>query len=310
MKYVIGIDGGGTKTLLKIATLDGNMVASLTGEATNLYAEKRDIVRVRLLKLIEEAVTSAGLSPDDCVALCMGAAGAVGETVENEILDMLSGFIPKNRILVTDDSQTAFQGGLERDSGILLISGTGSICCGKDSTGMACTVGGWGHICGDEGSGYSIGQAVLHKVFQALDGRGPQTLLTGLLQEQLAVTTPPQLVEQVYTHMTSKDRIAALALLCSKACCEGDRVAAGILDEAAVHLFLHVKAVVEKLPFFQDETLLAYSGSVLKKDAYLRERVIRLVKESYNFIEVMESKNDAAWGAVQMAIRWGQASNI
>lgn len=304
MRYVIGIDGGGTKTHLNIATLDGEKLASCVTGSSNLAAEGKTAVARRLVELIKSALEGAGLSGEDCAFLFMGAAGVVSEGGKAALTDILSEVIARDKIRVTDDAVPAFEGALGRGSGILLISGTGSICLAKDDYGNSCIVGGKGHLCGDEGSGFFIGQAVLRSIFSAFDGRGDKTALVHLVYERLNVSSPQELMDAIYANGgMSKEQIASFAPLCTLACEQGDPVADRILQDAAQQLFLHVAAAVGKLSFPENRTCLAYSGSILKKDTCLRLKFQSLVADRYPNIEIIESKNDAVWGAVSLALQ-------
>ncbi len=93
--------------------------------------------------------------------------------------------------------------------GIALIAGTGSICFGKNGAGEYARSGGWGHLIGDEGSGYALGRDALAAVARAWDGWGEKTLLSQLLAEQMELDDQKKIIS--YTYGGDKGRIAALA---------------------------------------------------------------------------------------------------
>lgn len=302
MHYVIGIDGGGTKTLLKMAGIDGKLIACHECGPSNINSAERGAVREVLSKLIYEGVDKAGMRLDDCLCLCIGAAGAGREKdrkiIENIIRD--TGFT--GRLVVTDDIHTAFYGGVGGNEGIIAISGTGSVCFGKNSRGESHRAGGWGHIIGDEGSGYYIGREVLTAVIRSYDGRQGYTELTDLVLEHLNLKSPEDLVEYVYRSGAGKREISSLAAIAAKACALGDFAAEQILKNAAKELFHCAGVVIEKLGFMNKSTTMALGGSVLVKDAYVRNEFSRLIGEAYPNIGITVMKDDAAWGAVLIAL--------
>src|SRR5205085_1278058 len=82
--------------------------------------------------------------------------------------------------------------------GIVIIAGTGSIVYGRNQRGEAARAGGWGHLIGDEGSGYWIGREALAAVMRAEDGRGPSTRMTADILEFFTVADVSRLPRIVY----------------------------------------------------------------------------------------------------------------
>merc|ERR1711964_171025 len=93
--------------------------------------------------------------------------------------------------------------------GVIAISGTGSIVYGRNHGGKAARAGGWGHLLGDEGSGYDIGLQGLRAVVRMADGRQPSTLLIPEILTQISLTSPNQLVKWI--SKVDKSQIAQLA---------------------------------------------------------------------------------------------------
>ena len=96
--------------------------------------------------------------------------------------------------------------------------------------------GGWGHVLGDEGSGYWIGRAALRAVLREADQRGPRTALTPLLLQHFGVPEAQSLIHEVYQSTLRPAAIGALARCVQKAFTDGDAAAIGILKAAADEL--------------------------------------------------------------------------
>ena len=101
-------------------------------------------------------------------------------------------------VVIANDAELVLAAGTPDGWGIALISGTGSIVFGRSPHGEMARAGGWGHILGDEGSGYAIGVEALRAVMRAFDGRGPATALTDAVLLHWSLKTPPDLVGRVY----------------------------------------------------------------------------------------------------------------
>ncbi|MEZ4768903.1 MAG: BadF/BadG/BcrA/BcrD ATPase family protein [Caldilineales bacterium] len=106
---------------------------------------------------------------------------------------------------------------------------------------------GWGHLLGDEGSGYAIGLAALRAVMRAYDGRGAATALSEAILVHWTLATVPDLVPRVYRELQGKHEIAALAYVVEAVAAEGDAAAQHILTIAGRELALAAQAVARRL---------------------------------------------------------------
>lgn len=300
MGYILGIDGGGTKTRLLMTDATGNLIAEGESGPSNINADGYDRVKLVLQELATGAVNKAGMALSDCISLCMGAAGA-GRIKEKEALKEIFRDIGFNcRIEITDDVTTAFYGGLDGNVGVMVISGTGSICLGRNKKGETCRCGGWGHIMGDEGSGYNMGRAVLSSVMRSYDGREPQSKMTPMVLEYLNLTGPEDLIEYVYRSGAGKKELASLAVVADAGCAAGDAAAVSIIEHSAQELHLAVATVISRLGFASGLDVCT-GGGVLVRSEYLRESFIKLLNRSHPGARIIPMKKDAAWGAVNIA---------
>src|SRR4029450_7542857 len=117
---------------------------------------------------------------------------------------------PGSRVLVVNDALVALAAGAPGAPRIVIICGTGSIAYGRNGEGVAARAGGWGHIIGDEGSGYWIGRQAVQAVMRDADGRGPATRLTKQVLAPFAVPSASGLVHIVYGPHSTNRTIAML----------------------------------------------------------------------------------------------------
>ena len=214
MDFIAGVDGGGTKTKVVCASPEGKMLDTAVFGPFNMNS----IGAERFSALLQELCAYLnGLG--DCRALCIGSAGISNKEMTRIVeTEMTRGGI-ENWNLV-GDQVIALNGALSGEAGIALIAGTGSICFGKNGAGEYARSGGWGHLIGDEGSGYALGRDALAAVARAWDGWGERTLLSQLLAEQMELDDQKKIIS--YTYGGDKSRIAALAPLVEQAAGQGD----------------------------------------------------------------------------------------
>lgn len=300
MNYILGIDGGGTKTRLLMTDRSGNFIAESEGGPTNLNATGYESVKTVLADIISSVLEKTGATSSDCLSLCMGSAGAGRADEKSKLTEILKNMGFKCRLTVTDDVTTALYGGLDGSPGIMLISGTGSICLGRNPKGEMYRCGGWGHIMGDEGSGYDIGRNVLTAVMRGYDGRAPETAMTSMVLEYLSLKSPEDLIEYVYRSGAGKKEIAALAKFADLGCDIKDTAAEFILEQSAHELYLAIVTVIDRLQFGPAPEV-CLGGGVLNRSSYLKDNLTALLKRSYPDISIVPMKKDAAWGAVYLA---------
>src|ERR1044071_335496 len=195
MNYIIGVDGGGTKTLALLADLDGLVIARGVSGPSNYNAVGFETA----CEALENAINAARSSqPGEISALCLGLAGAGRqEDIEQFQLWAVEKF-PRTAVKVVNDAEILLAAASPSGPALALICGTGSIVYGRTVRGELIRAGGWGYLFGDEGSGYAMGQAALRAVMQAYDRRGPSTLLTDLVLQQRGLSSPPELVRSIY----------------------------------------------------------------------------------------------------------------
>jgi N-acetylglucosamine kinase-like BadF-type ATPase len=144
----------------------------------------------------------------------------------------------------------------------VVIAGTGSICCGRNSQGKHVCAGGWGPIVGDEGGGSWISRKALQAVAQATDGRGPKTALAAAALGYFKIATPDDLSTAVYAPTMTNDRLAGFSKQVMRIAEAGDEVARDILRNAGQQLGIAVTAVIRKLHMENEEFRVAYVGGV------------------------------------------------
>lgn len=298
MGYIIGIDGGGTETNGLLTYLNGDIVASANSGPSNYHVVGVEQTHHVLKDIIAELTSHVGSMDDNSIRYCIGMAGLGREDdreVIGEICDNIG--IPTNRLL-THDAYIALVGGIGKQEGIIVISGTGSIVFGIDSYGKEVRAGGWGFLLGDEGSGYDMAIKGLQSVARAADKRQPPTKLTQLLLKKLNLNDPTQLIK--WTHAASRDEIAKLSEIVFQCQNRGDYAANSIIDDAADELTYDVDAVINQSTYTDNIDIVLSGGNLLHQPIFVQKLKSRIEKRNPR-ITVSLPKNEPAYGAVILA---------
>src|SRR5437762_12360399 len=242
--HVLGIDAGGTKTVCLLADARGTIVAEARGPGANLHAAGELAVEKVLHEVMEQAIGDRSIVAS---AICLGIAGVDREDEAQTVRAIMRRIGYKSRILVVNDALIALVAGARDDPGVVIIAGTGSIAYGRNAAGDAERAGGWGHMIGDEGSGYWIGREALSAVMRASDGRGPATGLTADVLRHFDVSDISRLPRIVYDREQPRMSVAALGPIVQVASDGGDAVATRILERATEELAIAARSVAERL---------------------------------------------------------------
>jgi N-acetylglucosamine kinase-like BadF-type ATPase len=297
--HVIGIDAGGTKTVCLLADQRGMILSEGRGPGANLHAAGDLAVEQVLRDVIAEAIGSRPIVP---AAICLGIAGVDREDEMRTVRAIMGRIGHESRVLVVNDALIALTAGARDAPAIVIISGTGSIVYGRNANGEAARAGGWGHMIGDEGSGYWIGREALSAVMRAYDGRGPATRLTAAILAHLSLNDESRLPRIVYDREVPRMTVAAMGPIVHDAAEEGDPVARRILERAADELVLAAQTVASRLEMRGDEFTFFLAGGAFRVVPWLGGELERRLGEVAPRCIVETLNEEPAVGAVWLAL--------
>lgn len=184
MRLVLGIDGGGTGCRAAVADSQGRVLGRGAAASANIVSDP-DGARANILEAACAALDASGTGAvlaDPVVVL--GLAGANLPAAAERLLKRL----PFTRARIVTDAAIALRGAHGREDGITATCGTGSVFAAQRG-GAVSTLGGWGLILGDQGSGARLGRTLLETALHAHDGLVPST---ALLAEVIAEADGPE----------------------------------------------------------------------------------------------------------------------
>lgn len=170
--YLIGVDGGGTKTLVRLASPQGQVLAQASGPGSALRNGAALAWHV-IGQTIDAAFTHAGLARPHDQALAVGI-GIAGENVAQWSADFRALAPAFGALEIVNDGVATLLGAHGGAPGAIVAVGTGTIGLALDVDGSRRVVDGWGFPSGDDGSGGWMGLRALHHAQLALDGRSPR----------------------------------------------------------------------------------------------------------------------------------------
>ena len=301
MDYIIGMDGGGTKTHCIITKINGEKLFECSGNASNFLVQGTEKVSETIYSLISECKNHLKINNEDIKAVLIGSTGAGRKNDAQKLENDFNTFAEKKGVKfklfrVESDARIALEGAFSGKPGSILIAGTGSIMFGKDGKGNIVRVGGFGRFLGDEGSGYVIGKKGLVAVSKEFDGRSGHTILTEFIAEKFKIETSEKLITEIYKNNFD---IASVAPLVITAADQNDKTALKIIDEETDELILHIESMLKKINQPKLDIVLI-GGLITNKNIYSKT-FLNKVKNKLKNVNVKEPDSPPEMGAVLMA---------
>jgi len=339
-RYVLGVDGGGSKIACLVADEAGRLLGcGLGGPCNTNYVPCREASDA-LASAIGGALSAAGLAAAQISALCISAP------MEPAAVEAVTAPLGIRRVVRAAEGETprwAARFWIEQRVGVTVDAGTGSLARGWAADGREASAGGWGATLGDEGSGYWIAMRAMSAVLQARDGRLGETLLGRAVLEHFGLSDELDLIfratqglvregadaglgvapdsgaeviaggtradgglhfrQGVPGRAMTRDEVASLCPVVAQVARQGDAVAAGILQDAGVELGRLGSAVIRRLGMEEDTFAVVPFGGVFQ----IGEPVIRSFRETLLAAApravVVQPRFEPVVGAVLLALR-------
>jgi glucosamine kinase len=240
-RYLLGVDGGATKTLAAVFDLESGDLHLGHGGPSNEDAVGAKAAVAALLLAADEAMDGAGISDDDLGSAVLAIAGTDTAAIASSVRTART-----EAWLVINDVLGAWAAATGGGPGVAVISGTGSNVFGVGSDGRGWRAGGWGHLLGDEGSGYWLGIQAIKAVLSDRESSGPPTALSEIAPSFFKAESIEAMATLVYSKPLTKGEIAAFARETSRVAEAGDAVARELYERGAAELAVQIRAVIER----------------------------------------------------------------
>ena len=296
---LLGIEGGGTRTsVLLVDSTTDTVLTSLTLGPGNLHLLSREALWERL----EEIRRELRVTPD---RIGIGFAGVRSEGDRERLTAAVTRAWPGVPAIVTDDLVLALEAVTrsgECEAQVLVVSGTGSCCLGRNREGRVVKVGGRGHVIGDRGSSCDIALHALRSIVTISDIRADWPPLGADILTFLQMNEPESLIE--WSSVASKTELASLArVVFEAASSRQDEIALAILKRAAERLAKDTVTCASRVAGRGQKVQFVLNGSVLLKNPVFAEGVIARIREAWPNGEITRLERPGVWGAVAMARR-------
>ena len=300
---VLGADGGGSKTLGLLADSRGTVLARGRGDGSNQNVIGIDNAARNLAELIATLARTAHRPVAEIGSVVLGLAGAGAGRDRQVLIDAIQARLramglPSLPISIKSDGRIALEGAFDGGAGIVVVAGTGSVVMGKSPDGETLSIGVWGRVIGDEGSGYFIGLEALKAVSREIDGMGEAGRLRVSISSRFGLETRERIIAAIYREKFDIPSIAPAVLDAAEA---GDQVALGILTHAAREFSPQVVTAVNRLGL-EGGTGIVMIGGLIDHDTIYARTLAAEIRKSSPAVDFRAPLNGPAHGALLLAM--------
>lgn len=302
--YFLGVDAGGSRTRAALVSEQGKVVGVGIAGPANFRTGSFAIAAKAVQQAVRQTLGKTRLK--GVQAVCIGSAGLEEPGTEAEGRALLGEVVKADAVLLDTDAYIAWAGALKARPGIIVLSGTGSICLGVDENDFRHRVGGWGPYFGDEGSAYAIASEAIREALKVLDGRSRNgdILKAFLLFADLPPTTSRKTAHAVTSWLYNKERsstlIARFAPTVERLAAENDEISQTILIRAGHDLGALAQDLAKSLAL--SPVLISFGGSVLQRNSFVRQAFLSTF-DNLRHIMLVEPELPPVLGAALTAMR-------
>ena len=268
MKYVLGVDGGNTKTDYFLFNENEEFVDHLRAGTCSHEAldDGFDGAYRVMKKCIEELLHRNKLQISDIAAAAFGLAG-VDVPFQKVALENVVKKIGFTNFVVVNDSAIGIKVGTTKGYGICCVNGTGTSNSGIDKYGNYLQVGGIGDISCDWAGGGFVAEEVVRAAYSAAYRMGEATSLSEIVYNKLGIKGKEELMDGIASKFKRRRfDYTALTIACFEEANKGDKVALDILYRMGDNCARSGAGLITNLKF-EDEVDACLVGSVWVKGA-------------------------------------------
>ncbi|BCR36816.1 BadF/BadG/BcrA/BcrD ATPase family protein [Mariniplasma anaerobium] len=295
-KYIIGIDGGGTKTLGVLYDIKGNELKRSTSGFTNFNIDLNK-AKENMLDVLDKLTIE--IKPSDELFIQMGISGysKIKDKIAYE--DEIGNRYHATASLESDVLIALYDVKKDQEVNVIMvIGGTGSVLMYSDQYRLE-QVGGFGHLLGDEGSAYHLSISALKMIISTYEDTNTYDEFSTKILNHLNIHDQFDVRDYVYNN--DKTTIANLAKFISQIAIDGNEKAKDLINDEAKHLARQTIKAYLKLQE-KDKVIIALRGGFLTNAPFVKQTLIKELEMSIKDFEINEGTDSPVKGAYYLSL--------
>ncbi len=277
MDFVLGVDGGGTKTECVLMDTAGKIMARSVSGPSNPYRVGVESAAREIERAADLCLKEARVGRNAVAAIGAGLAGTGNPELKEGMRASLAAIFPGAVVSISTDLETALAAAGE-DPVIVLVAGTGSAAIGRNAQGQIWRTGGQGPRLGDDGSAFDIGSRAVARAMKEREQQGTDSILGAKILEQLSYASWQALKDRA---TLQPDNVFPMVFPVVAALADvGDTAAREILLRAAGKLSSLVNAVAEHSGQVGEEIMIVKTGGMVGRCAFFDAQLDAALKRA------------------------------
>ena len=303
-RLFLGVDGGQTSSRGALVTSEGRVIARAeAGGMTHAVAPEGVAMMRSALTDLREALAAHGAPEAVFMGLCAVTSGTRSQLLGQEVAAEVW---PSARRQVEGDGVGAWAAGTGGRPGVAIVAGTGSVVEAINGRGEIAETGAWGHLFGDWGSGWHLGQTAVRRVLLRWDREQAISPLGEAILSALGVSTPIEILFLVYGSGADPVPIARLAEVVGRLAAEGDPEAIEVVEDCGASAADDVVNAIGRLEWTSEPVLVATLGNAFKSGPRHRAAfTAALEARSPRPVRIVDPVLSILGGDALMALRLG-----
>lgn len=266
MSFLLGIDGGGTKTTAVIADRNGRILGFSTAGGSNYQVSGEGGAIEALQAAIEGALSTSNVTIEEIAAAGLGLAGVDGPKERAIVERIVARSVPVKQRFLENDSLLVLRAATKSGVGVGLVAGTGQNCIARDREGQRLQIGGMGAISGDAGYSADLAFRTVMAAWRASDGRAPRSILTEEVAKALNLPFIEGAVDLASSGRFEDQDIRKILPVLFSAERNGDVLARRIIEDVAQVLSDAAHAALQGLSLQGEDRVVILGGAMLQLD--------------------------------------------
>lgn len=304
MKYIIGFDGGGTKTRCVLTDTQGQVLADIIGGPSNYQTIGIQETEKVLRDLFHQVIKDAQVPLDAVVYVFLGLAGADLESDFTTLNQICQGIFEDIPFEVVNDAWLIMRSGTTDPYGAVSIYGTGANAGAINKDGNMFILRALDYHLGGGGGGGEIIADALHYAFRSNELTYKKTALEIEIPKVLNLNSIEELLGKMYPKATiSQQELNQIAPLVFKLAKTGDAVSKEILYNHGKKQGEMLKGILLQGEFKKDPFPVIVGGSIYKGESpEFMDAFQEVILQSYPKATFKQSELEPVTGALLFAL--------
>jgi glucosamine kinase len=265
MHYVLGFDGGGTKTECVLLDSQRQVRATTRSGPSNPFRIGHEAATAALTQAAQSAAREAGIDSREIAALCAGLAGVGSTQSHDEMLRQIANVFPHTKIRLITDLELSLEA-IGQPAAIVLVAGTGSSALGRDAQGHTARAGGHGPLLSDQGSAFDVGRLAVAAAVRERDRTGSDSAIGTEILHLLKFSSWIELRDRART--AADEVFPRVFPVIAQAAESGDAHAQSLLRNAAQEIALLAAVLVDRLNLRDSAIYIAKTGGMISASKF------------------------------------------